>query len=168
VPGKPSELQKLQFDYAWRWFAYHADQRLKMFNYMLVVFGIFAVGIVNTLDKHLPKVIAVGLSVSAVILAIIFRLLDRRNRDLTWLGEDILRDLEPTVLFDPNRLIRDSYGRNVPESILTRPPLPLCKLGFENVLLGKHRTLLPLISYLIAALFAAAAVWIWVCWNPEK
>jgi hypothetical protein len=38
--GDVSDLVKLQFDYAWKWFSFHADQRVKMFNFMLVVFGI--------------------------------------------------------------------------------------------------------------------------------
>jgi hypothetical protein len=80
--GSPSELQKLQFDYAWKWFSYHADQRVKMFNYMLLIFGIFAAGLINALDKNLPKVAAVCLAFFAAILAVIFSLLDRRNRDL--------------------------------------------------------------------------------------
>jgi hypothetical protein len=45
LPDDPSELQKLQFDFAWKWFAYHADQRVKMFNFMLIVFGIFRRGV---------------------------------------------------------------------------------------------------------------------------
>ena len=88
MPDDPSELQKLQFDFAWKWFAYHADQRVKMFNFMLIVFGIFAAGLVNALDKHVPKPAVVLFAFFAGILALVFSLLDRRNRDLVWLGED--------------------------------------------------------------------------------
>jgi hypothetical protein len=49
----PTGLQQLQFDYAWKWFSFHADQRIKMFNYMLVVFGVFIAGIVSALDKKI-------------------------------------------------------------------------------------------------------------------
>jgi hypothetical protein len=170
APGSLTDIQKLQFDYAWKWFNFHADQRVKMFNYMLLAFGIFAAGLINALDKNFPKALVVAFSFAAALLAIVFRLLDRRNRDLVWLGEDVLKDLERTVIFDPNRRIRDSYGRDLPESILTRqdPPLCLCKCGFQNLLLGKHRTLLPLISYLIAALFIGAGIFIWVAWPLPK
>jgi hypothetical protein len=47
------ELLKLKFDYAWKWFSFHADQRLKMFNFMLVVVGIFAAVAVNAVKEQL-------------------------------------------------------------------------------------------------------------------
>ena len=96
---RPSELHKLQFDYAWKWFCFHADQRVKMFNFMLIVFGIFAAGVVNALDKNLPTIVMAGLCIFAIVLALIFILLDRRNRDLVWLGEDVLMDLERKAIF---------------------------------------------------------------------
>src|ERR1700729_959787 len=118
--GDPSELRKLQFDYAWKWFSFHADQRTKIFNFMLVVFGIFAAGIVNALDKHVPKIAVAGLAISAGILALIFRRLDRRNRDLVWLAEDVLKELEREAIFDPTPKIRDHWNQQVSCSILTR------------------------------------------------
>src|ERR1700730_14027365 len=96
---KLSDLHKLQFDYAWKWFSYHADQRVKMFNFMLIVFGIFAAGVVSALDKNLPNVVTSSLCFFAAGLAVIFIFLDRRNRDLVWLGQDVLTHLEPKVIF---------------------------------------------------------------------
>jgi hypothetical protein len=89
-PQDVSGLHKLQFDYAWKWFNYHADQRVKMFNFMLVVLGIFAAGIVNAFDKA-PNTVTAFLCFFAAGLAVVFTFLDRRNRDLVWLGEDVLR-----------------------------------------------------------------------------
>src|SRR4051812_17959205 len=100
TPADPLELRKLQFDYAWKWFSFHADQRVKMFNFMLIVFGIFAAGVVNALDKAaLPRVALAGLCFFGTFLAWAFTRLDRRNRDLVWLGEDVLMELERKVIF---------------------------------------------------------------------
>jgi hypothetical protein len=164
---QPNELRKLQFDYAWKWFSFHADQRTKVFNFMLVVFGIFAAGIVNALDKHLPKIAAAGLAIFAAILALVFSRLDRRNRDLVWRGEDILKKLESEAIFEPGETFRDRFGVDVPVSILNRPdpPVKSPNCGEYDVLLGKHRVLFPWISYLFAMLFAAAAILIWFYWN---
>src|ERR1700691_3702810 len=85
----PSELCKLQFDYAWKWFSFHADQRTKVFNFMLVVLGIFLAGIITGLNKELSHLGAAILCFIAAGLAVIFARLDRRNRDLVWLGEEI-------------------------------------------------------------------------------
>jgi hypothetical protein len=168
LPVDPWELQKLQLDYAWKWFSYHADQRVKMFNYMLIVFGIFAAGLVNALDKNVPKAAAVGLAFFAGVLALIFSLLDRRNRDLVWLGEDVLKDLERTVIFQQGGEVRDHFGQNVTLSILTRadPPTQSPRCSFRDARLGKHRVLLPLFAYVISVAFFAIGIVIWACWKP--
>jgi hypothetical protein len=158
--GAPSELQKLQFDYAWKWFSFHADQRIKMFNYMLVVFGIFAAGVVNALDKELPNVATAILCFIAAALALIFSLLDRRNRDLVWLGEDVLRNLERTSIFGEGIKIKDGKDKEIDFGILRRQDLPS---GTGNGFIcdawrGKHRVWLPLIGLLIAVLFLAAGL----------
>src|SRR6202035_1212057 len=155
----PDELRKLQFDYAWKWFAFHADQRTKVFNFMLLTFGIFAAGIVNALDKHVPKVSIAFLAVIAGILALKFRSLDRRNRDLVWLAEDVLKKLESEAIFDQTQYIRDHWNEEVPWSILTRknPPVRSPDATSDDEYLGKHRVLLPQIASLFAILFFAAA-----------
>lgn len=176
----PSELHKLQFDYAWKWFCFHADQRVKMFNYMLVVFGIFGAGLVNALHDRTPpnNTIPIGaiadLCFIAGVLAVIFMLLDRRNRDLVWQGEDILMHLERKAIFGKGFKIKARHGLPKDFGILWRQALEEDEskkqrrgAPFENlrsflhdVSLGKHRILLPGISALIGAVFFAAGGWI--------
>jgi|ERR1700674_206904 len=159
----PSGLHKFQFDYAWKWFSFHADQRIKMFNYMLVVFGIFAAGIVNALDKQLPDLVIASLCFIAALLALIFTLLDRRNRDLVWLGEDVLMHLEREVIFGKNTKIRGRFDEEAHFGILWRQALEE-KSADRGVVCdawrGKHRVWLPLVGYLISALFLAAGYFI--------
>jgi hypothetical protein len=118
VPEKPSELHKFQFDYAWKWFSFHADQRIKMFNYMLVVFGIFAAGIANAVNKQVPNEVTAGFCFVASVFALIFARFDRRNRDLVWFGEDVLRHLERQGIFGPDEKIEDRHGKTVDFGIL--------------------------------------------------
>jgi Flp pilus assembly protein TadB len=88
------ELRKLQFDYAWKWFSYHADQRVKMFNFMLVALGIFAAAIVSAITYHMAHRATAILCFVAGILALVFGFLDMRNRNLVLLGEEVLMALE--------------------------------------------------------------------------
>jgi hypothetical protein len=163
----PSELHKLQFDYAWKWFCFHADQRIKMFNFMLIVFGIFAAGVVNALDKNLPSFAIAGLCFFAMVLAGIFTLLDRRNRDLVWLGEDALMDLERKAIFGEGKKIKGRYDVEIDFGILWRQALEARrarKLGpignhLHDAWPGKHRIWLPWIGGLIGVLFFAAGFW---------
>jgi hypothetical protein len=169
VPADPSsELRKLRFDYAWKWFSFHADQRVKMFNFMLIVFGIFAAGVVNALDKDLPPVAIAGLCFFATSLACAFMWLDRRNRDLVWLGEDVLMDLEREAIFRERTKIKGRYDREIDFGILWRQALegkrspnwgPIGNF-WRDVWLGKHRIWLPAIGFWIGVLFFAAGLWI--------
>jgi hypothetical protein len=36
------DIQKMRADYAWKWFDLHAKQRMTLFNYFLIIAGIFA------------------------------------------------------------------------------------------------------------------------------
>ena len=164
--NEPSELAKLRFDYAWKWFSFHADQRIKMFNYMLVVFGIFAAGVVNALDKHLPNPVVSGLCFSAGFLALIFTRLDARNQDLVWLGEDVLVELERETIFGADATIKGHKGDNKDKNISFGILLPQANAQTHwkiyDAWRGKHRVLLRWIGYLIAILFFASGIWILV------
>jgi hypothetical protein len=169
TPADPSELRKIQFDYAWKWFSFHADQRVKMFNFMLVVFGIFAAGVVNAFDKAaLPRVALAGLCFFGTFLAWAFTLLDRRNRDLVWLGEDVLMELERKAIFGGGEKIKGRYDREIDFGILWRQALeerrspnwgPICNY-LRDAALGKHRVWLPAIGGWIGVLFFAVGLWI--------
>lgn len=141
-----------------------------MFNYMLLVFGIFAAGVVNALDKELPPIALAGLCFSGTVLALIFIRLDARNRDLVWMGEAILVELEREVLFGENATIKGHRDKEKDQDINFGILLRQAKLPSYGRICsawqGKHRALLPLVGFLIAGLFFAAGMWI-LCKKPQ-
>jgi hypothetical protein len=163
-----SELTKLQFDFAWKWFNYHADQRVKMFNFMLIMFGIFATAIVTAVDKKLPLVLTLGLCSIAATLALIFARLDTRNRRLVWMGEDVLVELERQVVFGRKEIV-GRYGEMIKFGLLWRqiqqnePLIGRNKImnKFWDAWDGKHRIWLPGIPLLLGLMFIAAGFVIW-------
>jgi len=160
-PDEPSELDKLQFDYGWKWFSYHADQRVKMFNFMLVVFGIFAATVVNAVgSKQQPGFTAVLCAIGAA-LAAIFIALDTRNQYLLRLAEEVLCHLEENAIFGKGTTIKDRDGKDVRFGILSR------QLSEERSDKGppkiiRHRYLLPLVGVLMLASFVVAGIWIYL------
>ena len=163
--SSPSDLVKLQFDFAWKWFNFHADQRVKMFNFMLVAFGIFATAVVTSVDKHLPRGVSIALCIIAAILALIFVMLDRRNRDLVWLGEDVLAELERENIFGADRTINNRQQHVVPFGVLWRQAREERSAGiswWRDAWLGKHRVWLRAIGYLFSLSFFIAALLIWI------
>lgn len=159
---EPTELQKLRFDYAWKWFNFHAEQRTKMFNFMLLGLGIFATAVVATIEKKL-FLEGVVLSLAAVILAVAFWLLDRRNSQLYIVAMDVLIDAEKTVVFGDEVQFLDRKSELVDFGIARRIALeearePVGIRGrWHGVLQGRHRYLMPFVVCVFAVLFALAA-----------
>jgi putative Mn2+ efflux pump MntP len=113
----PLEFRKLQFDYAWKWFSYHADQRVKMFNFMVVVFGFFIAAIVNAVVGHQQPWFTAIISFIGAGVAAIFVGLDSRNERLLRLAEEVLTHLEKNVIFGEGREITDRLGHPAPFGI---------------------------------------------------
>jgi hypothetical protein len=80
--------------YAWGYFALHADQRMKLFNFFLILSGLIlgAFPAVQSMAAGL-KVVAF-LPMLLVLTAFIFWRLEERTRRLVKNGEDALRFLD--------------------------------------------------------------------------
>jgi hypothetical protein len=88
MDNDPTNLTKDQLDFASKWFFYHADQRMKMFNFMLVVFGVLFTAVVTAINNEVSPFVEIVLCVVATELALAFCLLDRRNYKLVELGRN--------------------------------------------------------------------------------
>jgi hypothetical protein len=132
---------------------------------MLIVFGIFATAVVTSVDKHLPQIMSIALCIIAAILALVFVLLDRRNRDLVWLGEDVLVELERKNIFGESETINNRENKAVPFGVLWRQAREDRERGagwWHAAWLGKHRIWLRAVGCLFSISFVAAAFWIWM------
>jgi hypothetical protein len=80
--------------YAWAYFSFHADQRMKTFNFFLIVAGLVSGGIVTLMrDSGNPWIVApLGLALS--MLCLLFWRLDQRNHVLVRNGEAALKFLD--------------------------------------------------------------------------
>lgn len=150
---------KLQFDYAWKWFSYHADQRTKMFNYMLIAMGIFATATVNAFNAGLLGVVVL-LCLTSAVFAYSFSRLDKRNEELVRLGEEVLAHLERSALFAVPPQIQNRKGTPIDFGILRRQAITdasFPRTWQSDAWRGRHRFWLPALAKLIALLFVLAA-----------
>ena len=82
--------------YAWSYFAYHADQRMKTFHFYLIVTSALTAGIITLESKSVdqlgrtPSFLCFGVA----FLSLMFGFLDRRNARLVKNGEAALRHLD--------------------------------------------------------------------------
>lgn len=96
--ARTADLTELQLRYAWDWFSYHARQRMSMFGFFLVASGILANAWVQSLKEGYLGTARV-IAAAGAVAALVFLLLDWRNRQLVKMGEDLLRELERERLF---------------------------------------------------------------------
>lgn len=83
---KNTNLARIEFDYAWGWFQYHAAQRLTSFNFFLIIVGFVLVGFAQAIDKQWDA-FGVGLGLLGVVVAAGFLALDIRNAELVFRGQ---------------------------------------------------------------------------------
>jgi uncharacterized membrane protein YphA (DoxX/SURF4 family) len=91
-------LEKTRFDYATKWFEYHAAQRVSMFNYFLIAVGILTNAYALLLREGFiaPSVLV---ALIGMVMCAVFIGLDTRNRQLTHFAEGVLRKIERKTLF---------------------------------------------------------------------
>jgi hypothetical protein len=158
-----NDLDKMRFDYAWKWFDFHAKQRTSLFNFYIIVIAatIGAVGALTRTDAgtHAGDVIDY-LCWFAIVVSVIFLLLDRRNKRLVQYGELNLVHLEKNYLFKDNAetvyyegqkrplgLLKQEYFRNKSDDTNDAPTY------YDKPGLISHGKLIPGTMYLVILLF---------------
>ena len=94
----PAQLYNARFEYAWKYFEFHAKQRTVMFNFFLVFTGFFISGCIQLWGQEFFGML-LGALVFGILLTFMFIFLERRNEELVHVAEDILFELEKSVLF---------------------------------------------------------------------
>jgi hypothetical protein len=69
-------------DQAWKYFALHADQRLKAFNFYLILCTVIAGGLLTLIKDARDPRIAILVALLLPSLSLVFWKLDTRNRQL--------------------------------------------------------------------------------------
>lgn len=69
-------------DHAWKYFSLHAEQRLKTFNFYLILCTVVAGGVLATMKDAKDPRIAVPVALLLPFLSVVFWKLDTRNRQL--------------------------------------------------------------------------------------
>ena len=184
-------LFERRLQYGVEFFKFHADQRMKMFQFFLVFVGLFAGAYATLLTKGYDFDSSL-LGLIAAILTLFFLFLEHRNEELVHIAEDVLASLESDVLFARyERPIpwprRRSLWRMGPRALTVRPggifrreaadiygefrdgkeppkSCPNCSQGKEKDSRSKfeHGKWLPRLQLAILGLFVVLAVLPWL------
>jgi hypothetical protein len=95
TPGDLLQVPDKAMDHAWRYFALHAQQRMSVFNFFVILSGILATGIGAGLQAGKPMVPMVAiLGALLALFSLVFYRLDARASELVKLAERALIDCE--------------------------------------------------------------------------
>ncbi len=88
--AKSKTMEELALEHAWKWFEYHANQRMTMIRFYLIAAGGIAAGIGVLLTTAHENLLAGLLSILGAVTSMAFKRLDKRVSDLVKIGEDAL------------------------------------------------------------------------------
>jgi hypothetical protein len=119
------ETEELALEHAWKWFEYHASQRMTMIRFYLTVAGAIATG-AGYLWVAKEYMVSAILCTFGVIASLSFMRLDKRVSNLIKLGEDSLKVIQ--------KRFSDALGA---------PPFEICHLADDNKIGGKRKFAYP-------------------------
>jgi hypothetical protein len=118
-------------DYTWKWFALNADQRLRTFNFYLLIVAVVLGGLLAYLKDARSPAYAAPVGVLLAIISYIFWRLDQRTREFLHLAERILKAIEMDI---PGEQVPEELRLFVKEEALTEElRKPHGRLGWNPV-----------------------------------
>jgi hypothetical protein len=90
------KLLELAIDHSWKYFAFHAEQRMKVFNFFfLAINALVAAAAGAAYAKLWLFVCCSGLAV--LFVSVVFYVMDRRNKQIVEIGELALTDFQKAL-----------------------------------------------------------------------
>jgi hypothetical protein len=90
---KKQKLLEFAIDHSWKYFAFHAEQRMKVFNFFFLAINALVAAAAGAAYAKLWVFVAFS-GFAVFFVSIIFYVLDRRNKQLVEIGELALIDFQ--------------------------------------------------------------------------
>lgn len=102
------DLQEKSLEHAWRYFELHANQRMTVFNFFLVLSGLVAAGVATSLQGAQElSFLGITLGLLLAFVSFIFWKLDQRVSFLMKRAESALAIVEVALSIESTRLFRN-------------------------------------------------------------
>lgn len=90
-------------DLAWKYFQQHAQQRISFLHFFVIFSGLITTALLTTFqEKYQAHTIGISLGILLSIISFIFWKIDDRNKFLTKLGENAIKEIESKYDFITN------------------------------------------------------------------
>lgn len=90
---------KDRFDYYWKHFALIADQRVKTFNFYIIVILATLAGTIQTLKPSTPRLTLLLIGCGHILCVFVFGMIEWRGRAIVRIAKAALRDFEASPAF---------------------------------------------------------------------
>lgn len=115
------EQPKSELEHAWRYFALHANQRMLVFNFYLVLSGLVLAALAKALEGDVaPPWFSILLGIFLAVVSFVFWKLDQRTCFLIKHAEEALAELELALPSERARLFRLESDRTGREKSTTK------------------------------------------------
>lgn len=131
---------KDMLDYAWRWFEYHAGQRMVAFRFFLILLAALVLGVTTALKDREFFLVSM-LAAFGALISFAFLMLEIRNEELVNVGRNALIHVE-----------------DADQSLRAAPALQLLHIDHSRNVLISHKLWLRVIYLVCIVLFLIAAV----------
>ncbi len=102
---------RMYFDHLWKYFEIHANQRISLFRFYIAFFVFFITASGYLLIRFtflgiFSEISAMALSLTFILITIIFQLLDNRNRQLIHYAEEGLENMEDQLFNNKDKCFK--------------------------------------------------------------
>lgn len=148
---------KEMLEHAWRYFALHAEQRISIFNFFLILSGIVVAGLAACLQLHGPfQLLGVVLGALLALVSFTFWKLDQRTSFLIKHAENAITELEQSFPIQSSRLISS-------ERIRTDENISSLSGLFRLWTYGSAFRLVFTVMGLVGVAGAFICLWLYIC-----
>lgn len=110
------DFHREAFEHGWEWFKYHADHRLILIRFYLILVGVTATAYIAGIVNMAPYA-SIGSAIFGFFFSIIFCFLDYRISNLVKLGETVLNKeqelLEKELNYTEIRIIKNAENNKI-------------------------------------------------------
>lgn len=99
------EFPEKTIEYAWKWFEYHAGQRLIAFRFFTILLGAVLVLVRDSIEKEQFIFMGITGSISFVI-SLAFLAIEVRNKQLVDIGRDALKEIENSSFKQDSKVLQ--------------------------------------------------------------
>ena len=128
--------ESIEFEYLWKHFAFNAEQRLKAFNFYIVLSLFGLGGVATAIEKDASDLIYLLLGIYISLISISFIIIDLRSQELVNIAVPGIKKFEENFSEDSRLFIKDRNNREKKKRHFKSYKLAFRLIYFSHLAIG--------------------------------